>query len=104
MKQVLVTGGAGFIGHQLLKRLSQLDYKIILIDDLSNANKYFQNDSISFHREDIRNKNSISNIFKYEKINSCIHLAAKISVSDSVKNPFETLDLNINGTLTILEA
>ena len=114
MNRVLVTGGAGFIGQHLLKRLSQLDCKINVIDNLSNGNENFQNDNISksdninnnisFHKEDIRNKDSVSDIFKRERIDTCIHLAARISVSDSITNPYDTLDVNIGGTLNVLEA
>jgi UDP-glucose 4-epimerase len=113
MNQILVTGGAGFIGQHLLKRLSQLDCKITVIDNLSNGNENFQNDNISksdntnnnisFYKEDIRNKDSISDIFKRERIDTCIHLAARISVSDSITNPYDTLDVNIGGTLNVLE-
>ncbi len=114
MNQILVTGGAGFIGQHLLKRLSQLDCKITVIDNLSNGNENFQNDNISksdntnnnisFHKVDIRNKDSVSHIFKRERIDTCIHLAARISVSDSITNPYDTLDVNIGGTLNVLEA
>jgi UDP-glucose 4-epimerase len=104
MNQILVTGGAGFIGQHLLKRLSKLNCKITVIDIISDANKNFQNNNISFYKEDIRNKDSVSDIFKHEKIDTCIHLAAKISVSDSITNPFDTLDTNIKGTLNVLEA
>jgi len=104
MDHILVTGGAGFIGQHLLKRLAHLDCKAILIDNLSNANANFQIDNISFHKEDIRNKDSISDIFKCKKIDTCIHLAAKISVPESITNPFDTMDVNIQGTLNMLEA
>jgi UDP-glucose 4-epimerase len=104
MNRILITGGAGFIGQHLFKRLSELNYNITLVDNLSNANKNFQNPNITFHKEDIRNKDSISDIFKCEKIDACIHLAAKINVLDSIMNPFETLDVNIRGTLNILDA
>jgi UDP-glucose 4-epimerase len=57
----------------------------------------------SFHKEDIRNKDPVSDSFKYEKIDTCIHLAAKISVSESITNPFDALDINIRGTLNVLE-
>jgi len=104
MDQILVTGGAGFIGQHLRKRLSQLNCKVTVIDNLSNANANFEIDDISFHKEDIRNKDSVSDIFKCEKIDTCIHLAAKISVSESITNLFDTLDINIQGTLNVLEA
>jgi UDP-glucose 4-epimerase len=104
MNHILITGGAGFIGHHLLKRLSQLNCEITVIDNLSNANKNFQNTNISFHKADIKNIDSISHIIQCEKIDTCVHLAAKINVSDSITNPFETLDINIKGTLNVLEA
>ena len=67
MNKVLVTGGAGFIGHHLLKRLSQMNCQIIVIDNLSNRNENFHvaniKDNILLYTEDIRNKNAVLNIF-----------------------------------------
>jgi UDP-glucose 4-epimerase len=112
--KVLVTGGAGFIGHHLVKRLlSQRNYKIIVIDNLSNGNKNFLDGSNNgslfnkflFYKEDIRNKKNILDIFNYEGIiDTCIHLAAKINVHDSITNPDDTIDVNVKGTLNVLEA
>jgi UDP-glucose 4-epimerase len=112
--KVLVTGGAGFIGYHLVKRLlSQRNYKIIVIDNLSNGNKNFLDSSnnrsssnkFSFYKEDIRNKKSILDIFNHERrIDTCIHLAAKINVQDSITNPDDTIDVNVKGTLNVLEA
>jgi UDP-glucose 4-epimerase len=112
--KVLVTGGAGFIGHHLVKRLlSQRNYKIIVIDNLSNRNKNFFDSSnnrlssnkFSFYKEDIRNKKNILDIFNHERvIDTCVHLAAKINVQDSITNPDDTIDVNVKGTLNVLEA
>jgi UDP-glucose 4-epimerase len=114
--KVLVTGGAGFIGHHLVKKLllSQRNYKIIVIDNLSNGNKNFldgnnnnrsSSKKFSFYKEDIRNKKNILDIFNHERpIDTCIHLAAKINVHDSITNPEDTIDVNVKGTLNILEA
>ncbi len=112
--KVLITGGAGFIGYHLVKRLlSQGNYKIIVIDNLSNGNKNFldiSNDrslskKFSFYKDDIRNKRSILDIFNHERIiDTCIHLAAKINVLDSITNPDDTIDVNVRGTLNVLEA
>jgi len=104
LNRILVTGGAGFIGRHLIKRLSQIGCTISVIDNLSNSNYNFQDTKISFHREDIRNKEAILDILKNENIDTCIHLAAKISVSDSIVNPYDTMDVNIQGTLNVLEA
>jgi UDP-glucose 4-epimerase len=112
--KVLVTGGAGFIGHHLVKRLlCQRNYKIIVIDNLSNGNKNFlegsnsrsSSNKFSFYKEDIRNKKNILDIFSHERIiDTCIHLAAKINVNDSIINPEDTIDVNVKGTLNVLEA
>lgn len=106
MNKVLVTGGAGFIGHHLLKRLSEMDCQIIVIDNLSNRNKNFSvnnKNNISLCKEDIRDKNAVLDIFNHERINSCIHLAARISIPDSISDPHDTLDVNVKGTLNLLE-
>jgi UDP-glucose 4-epimerase len=128
MYNVLVTGGAGFIGHHLVKRLSARDCKITIIDNLSNANSIFLhkiksaiqasrastsrfvslNDNeindVSFYAEDIRNKEELIDIFKTEEIDTCVHLASKISVLESIANPGDTIDVNIKGTFNVLEA
>src|SRR5712691_10060683 len=104
MCNVLVTGGAGFIGHHLVKRLSSIDCRITIVDNLSNANNNFllsvrntshssninpmrvtlYNNDVSLYKEDIRNKEAIIGICKSEDIDTCVHLASKISVSDSI--------------------
>ena len=130
MHYVLVTGGAGFIGHHLVKRLSALDCKrqTSQLDNLSNANGIFLNkiksaiqaslvstsrfvkindneiNDISFYAEDIRNKEELIDIFKTEEIDTCVHLASKISVSESIANPGDTIDVNIKGIFNVLEA
>jgi UDP-glucose 4-epimerase len=113
MKNVLVTGGAGFIGVQVLKKLFSLKVnKIIVIDDLSNANSEFSDcilkkeseKTLSFYKEDIRNRKAILDIIKGESIDTCIHLAAIVSVPNSITDPEYTIDVNINGTFNILDA
>jgi UDP-glucose 4-epimerase len=84
--------------------------RIIVIDNLTNRNNNFSipkdNDvsDFAFYNVDIRNRNDISEVLYGEKtIDTCIHLAAKISVTDSILNPHDTLDVNVNGTLNLLE-
>ena len=115
MERILITGGAGFIGHHLVsKLLPQRQYRIIVIDNLSTGRKenLFSDQSksvnngvpLSFYEEDILNTDRIFNIFKHEGADTCIHLAAKTSVLDSTANPYRTVYVNVIGTLNILEA
>jgi UDP-glucose 4-epimerase len=102
---VLVTGGAGFIGHHLVNRLLRAaDDKIIVIDDLSNGKKDRLAGNITFYQQDIRDKDAVKSIIKKEKIDCCIHLAAKISVAESTARPEDTIGINVEGTLALLEA
>jgi UDP-glucose 4-epimerase len=66
--------------------------------------KFVKDKSLRFYTADIRDKKTISEIFQSEKADTCIHLAAKISVADSIVNPDETMDINLAGTLNVLEA
>jgi UDP-glucose 4-epimerase len=58
---------------------------------------------VSSYVEDIRDKEPLIEIFKTEEIDTCIHLAAKISVLESITNPWDTIDTNIKGTFNVLE-
>lgn len=109
LTNILITGGAGFVGHHLVRRLSEDDNcKISIIDNLSNSTKNFDvkhlSSKINFYKEDLRNRDAMFDIIKRESIDVCVHLAAKISVKDSIVNPFETVDVNVNGTISLLEA
>jgi UDP-glucose 4-epimerase len=113
MQSILVSGGAGFIGRHLINKLSkEKDYrKVIIIDNLSNAqpflNKVISSNTepeIKFYKADIRRKRTISDIIKREKIDACIHLAARMSVEESVRKPQQVVNVNIQGTLSMLEA
>jgi UDP-glucose 4-epimerase len=112
MNRVIITGGNGFIGRHLVKKLlSCRPYSVALISNTSSMNNKFLADRnllkdvrSTHYNADIRDGKTISDIFRDERPDTCIHLAAKISVPDSIKNPDETMDINVNGTLNVLEA
>jgi UDP-glucose 4-epimerase len=107
LKKVIITGSSGFIGRHLVKRILTYDKcSIVLIANRDNLvdTELKGTMPLSFYNADIRDRKAISDIFLDERADTCIHLAAKISVSDSIKNPDETMDINVKGTLNVLEA
>jgi UDP-glucose 4-epimerase len=112
VSRVIITGGNGFIGKHVVKKLlSCKQYSVVLISNTSNiGDKYLEDRKLlrdmplTYYDADIRDRNAISDIFLDERADTCIHLAAKISVADSIKNPDETMEINVKGTLNVLEA
>ncbi len=113
MKNILVTGCAGFIGWKVSQMLLEMNKKVIGID---NMNDYYDpalkrwrlrtlkdNPRFSFHKLDIARYGRLMDIFKSNKIDAVINLAARAGVRASVENPWVYLDANTKGTLNILE-
>lgn len=103
---VFVTGGNGFIGTHLVKKLNHEGHQITIFDNFSNSLKtnYLEkkNKNIQIIEGDIRNFEEISKCIIGHDI--VIHLAAKINVIESIKNPKETFEVNVTGTENILKA
>ncbi len=100
--KILVTGGAGFIGSHLVDKLIKEGNRVAVIDNLSTGKKENLNPKAKFYKIDIRDL-KIAQIFKKEKPELVFHYAAQIDVRKSVKNPVGDADINILGTLNILE-
>jgi len=101
-KKILVTGGAGFIGSHLVDRLIQNDYDVAIIDNLSTGKKQNLNPKAKFYNLDIRDS-KISEVFKKEKPKIVFHLAAYLNLQESIVHPSECSDINILGSINIVE-
>ena len=102
MKQVAVTGGAGFIGSNLSHRLILEGYQVVIIDDLSTGLiSNVDRDRSEFHQISISDPKALNSALK--NCETIFHLAARGSVPRSIKNPLATHEVNATGTLNILE-
>ena len=99
---ILVTGGAGFIGSHIVDAYIENQHNVVVIDDMSKGRKEFINPKATFHQISISDPR-LANIIQKERIEVINHHAAQISVSDSVKNPIKDAESNIIGTLQLLQ-
>lgn len=111
LKTILITGGCGFIGTNLVKYLVGKGYEIWILDNLSvgkgeNLKKLQSQDyrlsTAGLIIGDIRDRDVVSQAVK--GMDAVVHLAAHTSVVESLENPKEDWDINVNGTLNLLEA
>lgn len=102
-RSALVTGGAGFIGSHLVDRLVDEGYRVIIVDDLATGKLKHLNHQATFHHVSITQP-TLLNVFEMEKPDLVFHLAAQSSVSRSVQDPILDNEVNVLGTLRLLEA
>ena len=111
MKNILVTGGAGFIGSNFIRYMlnKYKKYKIINYDKLTYAGNIRNLEGVDkyknykFIKADICDYNKLDNIFKFEKIDNVIHFAAESHVDKSILDPLSFVKTNVIGTLNLLE-
>ncbi len=100
--KVLVTGGAGFIGSTLVDALIVDGYEVVIIDDLSSGKEKNINEKSSFYRISI-NDPELESVFNEERPDYVSHQAAQIDVRRSVSDPLFDADINVLGTINILQ-
>lgn len=108
--KILVTGGAGYIASHTDLELLNAGYEVVAVDNLSNSSaeairrvERLAGKSIKFYENDIRDKNTLDNIFENENIDAVIHFAGLKAVGESCEIPLAYYDNNLNGTITLLE-
>jgi len=113
LRNILVTGGAGFIGSHLVDHLLNIGHRVVCIDNfepnynrsikLKNIEFALSSDNFKFIEGDITNKSDLRKCFLELIPDTVVHLAAKSGVRPSISNPFEYYNTNVLGTLNLLE-
>lgn len=113
MKTYFITGGAGFIGSSLTKKLLDNGNKVVVIDNFNsyydpklkekNVQEFYQNSNYKLYKGDIRNREEVKKIFDENNIDVIVHLAAMAGVRPSIEDPVLYQEVNGLGTQIILE-
>ena len=113
MKRVLITGAAGFIGSNLAKKMLQKGFQVIGIDNFDDfydpaikrkAVSSLESADFSLYEGDIRDRQFLDKVFEETKPDLVVHLAARAGVRPSIEQPELYYDVNVTGTLNLLEA
>jgi UDP-glucuronate 4-epimerase len=110
--RILVTGGAGFIGSHLVEKLLAASHDVVVLDDfndfydpqIKHANIAGFARDVTVYHVDLRDGESLRNLFHREKVEAIAHLAARAGVRPSIQYPRLYYDTNVTGTLHLLEA
>jgi UDP-glucose 4-epimerase len=103
MAKIVVTGGAGFIGSHVVDLFIAQGYEVVIVDDLSTGRASNLNPSAKFYKMDIRDP-KIREVFETEKPDYVSHHAAQMDVRRSVAQPLFDADVNILGSINLIEA
>ncbi len=103
MKNILVIGGAGYIGSHTVRALAKRGYNPVVFDNLSKGHREAVK-NFPFEQGDLQDKKRLSEVFKKHRIEAVMHFAAFIEVGESVQNPAKYYQNNTAGVLNLLQA
>jgi UDP-glucose-4-epimerase GalE len=103
MTQILVTGGAGYIGSHTAKRLTQAGYETVVLDNLTTGHRDFARWG-AFIQGDVRDASLLDRVFETRQIEAVVHFAAMSQVGQSVQEPLAYYDNNVAGAVSLLSA
>ena len=104
VRNILITGGAGYIGSHVTEILLKKSKKVFLLDNLSTGHRKLINKKAKFFKLDIHRKDKVKKIIKKNKIDSIIHLAANLIIDEGQRKPKKYYKNNVLGTKNLLEA
>ena len=102
MYNILITGGAGYIGRQIINLIDKKKFNIVVVDNLNTTKKNYLPKNIKVKKVNILNKKKLEKLFSIYNFDGVIHLAAKCVVSESQKYPDIYYETNIIGTKNII--
>ena len=101
--QILVTGGAGFIGSHLVDSLVDAGHDVLLIDNLHTGSQANVNTKAMFYRMDLTDHAAMGQVFTRNEIQAVFHLGARVNVRESMQDPVGYAAVNVSASLALME-
>lgn len=102
--KVLVTGGAGYIGSFMVRKLLEKGYQVVVLDNLSRGHKETIPESVEFIQADITDRDGLGSVFGERGINAVMHFAGLIAVGESEEKPELYYENNVTGSKNLFDA
>jgi len=100
---VLVAGGAGYIGSHAVKRLIEAGHRVVVVDNLCRGHRQAVHSQAAFYRLDLADTPDLADVLRQHRIHSVMHFAALAYVGESVTDPLSYYDNNVAGTISLLQ-